>query len=336
MNSSIFIFGSFSYGYTQFPGDEYIATITNTVVANSSSISRLATYRDANLMYYIYLRYLDNDKDYIGFCVQLNSTSISDIKPSLFNLFEKIIEEIVLAGKIIKFDEYGNIVSNTIYLYNLNDEIEPIFNKIRKELALLNTTSLPPINYGLERDKISLFLFLNEDNSKKITKATLEGGYVIIDKIDQYNTTKMDSYKNTLSRISKENEYLRQENAKINRKKQQFTYVIALCIGIIICVIGILFLDNDRKEKESTINSTKKTLYQTEQNLKGLNQELIETRALNENLSSELANKTTELNNKNALIKSLENTIKEREDEIKALETALHNFHLNYYGPQHY
>ena len=58
VNSSIYIFGSFDNGYTQYP-DNYAKEIYQNFFAQARSKSQIVIHRDKELMYYGYIRQLD-------------------------------------------------------------------------------------------------------------------------------------------------------------------------------------------------------------------------------------------------------------------------------------
>lgn len=66
VNSSIYIFGSFDNGYTQYP-DNYAKEIYQNLFAQARSKSQIVIHRDKELMYYGYIRQLDKHSQYIGF-----------------------------------------------------------------------------------------------------------------------------------------------------------------------------------------------------------------------------------------------------------------------------
>lgn len=319
MNLSLYIFGSFTDGYTQFPGDEYIAVIIKHIAANSSSVSQLGTYRKGNLMYYVYLRYLDNGNDYVGLCVQLNSAAISNVKSALFPMFEDAVEKMVVSGKIIMFDDNGDIISNTTQLYEWNDYVEIIFDKIRQELQSQHTLTLPPENYAADDNHITRLS--SNDGKQKITQATTNSGYVIIEKSEQYNTPKMSTYKQTLRKLSDDNKKLKEENAQILRKKKQYSFVITLCVVVLICVGGMLFLDDQLSENKNELKNTQQNLEKKTAELADTVNRLHDVIDKNNQLSTELSELRNEYYN-------IEKDLRIKNDSIEKLNKKLEDFYF--------
>lgn len=129
VNSSIYIFGSFDNGYTQYP-DNYANEIYQNFFAQARSKSQIVIHRDKELMYYGYIRQLDKYSQYIGFCVLLNGMMLTNIS-SLFTVFENAIAEMVSHRDIIAFNEQGDIVSTTNSLANKLQEVNAVTAIIR-------------------------------------------------------------------------------------------------------------------------------------------------------------------------------------------------------------
>ena len=124
MNSTFYIFGKFNGSYAQFPAD-YTQEIFRQL-ANRSSFAntQLVIHRDGNLMYYSYMRKLEQE-NYIGFCLLLNDAMITEI-PALFELFDNGISHLALSGEIVKINDNGDIVSNTDSLLSNRQTIQQI------------------------------------------------------------------------------------------------------------------------------------------------------------------------------------------------------------------
>ena len=107
MNTSVYLFGEFNNGYSQYP-DDYTSSIFQNFYTNAKATTQIAIYRDGNLMYYGYIRKLQEDR-YIGLCVLLNGLMLNRID-GLFSLFENTISNLVCNGQLIHYDEQGELV----------------------------------------------------------------------------------------------------------------------------------------------------------------------------------------------------------------------------------
>lgn len=246
MNISVYLFGDLSNGYTQYPND-YASTIFKTFYNNSQATTQVAIRRDGDLMYYGYIRKLD-DNSYIGFCTVINGKIITEID-SLFSLYESIIETMVKNGYLIHYDDKGNIVSKVGQLYENREEIDLLTLQIQTSFDRLESSSklLPAVSYSIERNSVKNYSI--QDEKDEIIKSSHTNGYTFIYKSKGYDTAQMKSYKSILSRISDENLKLRQENTKLEelnqkiiKQKKQFKNVILLIILVLGCGLGIYFL----------------------------------------------------------------------------------------------
>lgn len=208
MNISVYLFGDLSSGYTQYPND-YARTIFNTFYQNSKATTQVVIHRDADLMYYGYIRKLD-DSSYIGLCTVINGKIITQID-SLFSLYEGIIEMMVKNGYLIHFIDNGEIGSKVGQLYENREEIDLITSRIQTAFDRLDSSSrqLPAVSYGTYKDSIKSFSI--QDDEDDIIKSSYTNGYTFVYKSKGYNTTQMNSYRGVISRKEKEIESLQEE-----------------------------------------------------------------------------------------------------------------------------
>ncbi|MCF0207859.1 MAG: hypothetical protein HUK07_00295, partial [Bacteroidaceae bacterium] len=165
MNSTIYIFGKLTNGYTQYPED-YSKSIFTKFHEYAKATTQIAIHRTSNMMYYGYIRKLEDDQ-YIGLCVLLNDVYITKLD-GLFSLFENTVSNMVAKGLLVNYNAHGDIVTNAGKLYLNKEEIELISNALKAGFTNLEQYSqkLPALNYGLNKD--SLHEFCIEDDVKDI------------------------------------------------------------------------------------------------------------------------------------------------------------------------
>ena len=309
MNSSVYIFGDLSSGYTQYPDEESSSSIFQKFHILAKAITQITIRRDGNLMYYAYIRKLEQDK-YIGLCVLLNGVVLTQFD-RLFSLFENVISNLVVRGYLIKYSENGNLVANTGHLYMNREEIDLITEALKAGLDNMQSTSmrLPPINYAVSRE--SVMEFAVEDAEKEIIKSSYTSGYTIVYKSKGFNTALMDSYQGVLSKLSnendslkKENKSLKDENKKIQRQKKQVLYVVLLLIAVFGCLICLSSLNG-------TLNTTQSQLKAANDSIESKNNAIVDLRSQVNNLQSSLL---TEQNTRKSIekqYKDFNNTISE-------------------------
>ena len=242
MNISVYLFGKFNQGYSQYP-DDYSKKIFDICYQNSKAVSQIAIHRDGDLMYYTYIRNLD-DGNYIGLCCVINGKMITQIE-GLFSKFENIIESMVKHGYLIRFNEKGEIVSNASKLYENREEIDSISASLRYSFEQLDKTSvvLPSVNYSVSKD--SVVSFSVQDNVSDIVNSSRINGYTLIYKSKGYNTIQVNSYKGVITKKEKENTILREAQEKLKKeigrlknKQRNTTWVCVLAIAAI--VLGVV------------------------------------------------------------------------------------------------
>lgn len=316
MNSSVYIYGDLSNGYTQYPNEDHSSAIFRKFYTQSKSTTQIAIHRDGNLMYYAYLRKLEQNK-YIGLCVLLNGIMITRFD-SLFSLFEGVISNLVTQGYLIKFDERGNLTANTNKLYMNPEEIDIVTTSLKAGFNNLEAFAkrLPPINYAVNNTSVKNFSA--EDSEDDILQSSYTNGYTYIYKSKNYNTAAVDSYRGVLSRISKQNDQLKKENAdliasneKIKKQKKQYQFVIVLFIAVIGCCCGLIFLNDN-------LNTTKNKLADANNTIEEKNQNIADQRDKISNMTSQINSLQSSLSDEKEKRESAENEMQ----EVKSLVSS--------------
>lgn len=260
MNTSVYLFGEFNNGYSQYP-DDYTSSIFQNFYTNAKATTQIAIYRDGNLMYYGYIRKLQEDR-YIGLCVLLNGLMLNRID-GLFSLFENTISNLVCNGQLIHYDEQGELVTSVEQLYLNQEEIELIATSLRIGFDRLESrcSSIPAVSYGISKDSCKDFVVDNDHD--EIIKSSYTNGYTYIYKSNGFNTAQLNSYKGVLRKLYKEkqelqakNDTLEKELAETIRQKKQFKFVFFLLLLILGCGIGIFSLrDNLNNTRDALSNA---------------------------------------------------------------------------------
>lgn len=260
MNATVYLFGEFNNGYTQYPED-YAAAVFHEFHTNAKSTTQIVIHRDGSLMYYGYLRKLEQER-YIGLCVVLNGMMLTDLD-GLFLLYENTISNLVARGKLIHFNELGGIVTNVDRLYMNSEEIGSLAQFLRAGFDRLegSTQLLPAVNYGMSKDSIKYCSM--EDNINGIIKCSHVYGYTYINKSKGFNTYELNSYQEILARLNnekielaKQHNELAKEYKKVLKQKKQYRIVIILFFLVLTCAVSLLFLnDNLSNTKHALVNA---------------------------------------------------------------------------------
>lgn len=287
MNATVYLFGEFNSGYSQYP-DDYASGIFKTFYTHAKSTTQIAIHRDGNLMYYGYIRKLESDR-YIGLCVVLNGLYLTKTD-GLFSLYENVVANLITKGWLIHFNEQGEVVSNVEKLYVNKEEIGLITESLRAGFNRLETSmdKLPAVSYGKSKDSIEDFTI--DGDGENIIKSSYQNGYTFIYKSKGFNTAQLDSYQGVLRRISTENADLKKEKLElqeklqaVQRQKKQIRNVVLLVLVVIGCSIGIYSLNQNLNNAQWQLEDANETIDAKNMEIKGNNDEI---RTLNDTLSS--------------------------------------------------
>ena len=178
MNSSVYIFGNLSKGYTQYPDENFSAAIFQKFYTKAKATTQIAIHRDGNLMYYAYIRALEQGK-YIGLCILLNNVIITKFD-GMFSLFENVLSNLVSKGYLIKFNERGDLVPNSDKLWMNIEEVDLVTESLRAGFDNLQASAekLPPVNYSTSSESTKEFSV--EDANEEILSSSYNYGYTYI------------------------------------------------------------------------------------------------------------------------------------------------------------
>lgn len=279
MNSSVYVFGCLGNGYTQYP-DDYAKEIYQRFYAKSTASSQITIHRDNNLIYYGYIRKLDDSSQYIGFCVLLNGIMFSQIG-RLFSIFENSVADLVARGEILHFSDRGDVTSSITNLYERQQEVERISSVIQSQISELesSTRKLPPVSYGVSSNESKTFS--ESDKNEDIVNASCKFGYTYVLKDKDYDTASLTSYKSILIRLNKEkdnlsNNYseLKTKYEKLIEQKKQYKKVVVLCALIALCGTGLFFLKNSLDNTRSNLEDARNDITQKEEMIKNRDGEI--------------------------------------------------------------
>ena len=254
MNSSFYIFGRFNGKEEQYPVDYTKELFQSLPQRHHFTHSHLVIHRDGKLMYYCYMRKLDQE-NYLGFCLLLNDAMITEFS-ALFELFDHAVTQLALNGEIIKISDRGEIVSNTESLLTNQQAIKQTASSLFAQLSPLVAAkkTLPAQNYSVSKDETKTFMLTA--NATWIAESSLTNAYTIITKED--NSSNLYSYQQTIKRLQKEKEELL---AKQQSPTDKSNIAKGLWIAVlIIMVIGFFIYTSNRETEEETFLSEMESL----------------------------------------------------------------------------
>ena len=359
MNSSVYIFGSLLFGYSQYPDDDKKRIFKT--IAEDIGNNMIAIRRDGNLLYYVYVHPLSSkqsNSQYIGFAIEFNGLYYNDVS-LLFRLFEESFTNVVLSGKFVEFDNDGEIIANTSQFYYDQAEVNRVAKFLMSNVNNLPESGfrkLPPVNYSIG---------LNESAqlSDKSTIMDIDNALVQFNVINIFKenddrfpvlagySEKIKSLSGRIKALSENNARLADELVKTRRQKKRTTVVTILSLVIAMAVILIISsvsintnltgqvwnltqknnsLQAKLKDKEKVIETRDMTMRQNTSEINTLRNkisdvlsELNASKSENENLVVSVNNLNSEVASLNAKKKALENQVTSLNAEKKILETQL-------------
>lgn len=271
INSTLYIFGNFGGGFTQYPAD-YTKGFLATLASQTDAKTMLAIHRDNNLMYYCYLRRLENDQ-YIGFCVLLNALMCSNIK-ELFHVFENAITFMVTSGGIIGFNSEGEIIATTATLLGKEKHIDSAFSYIQNGLSKLETSlkKLPPVSYGISKTETKTFSV--DDDNDNIVASSHKYGYTFVAKDKGFVSATLSGYKGVIVKLNKEKKELAGKYEELNtkyqktvRQKKQIDKIVFLLVLLIGLGVGLLSLNSLLNTTQSKLTDANNTITQRDKTI---------------------------------------------------------------------
>lgn len=256
MNVTIYLFGKFKSGYSQYPNDHTVS-IFQTFANKAKEQTQIAIHRDGNLMYYAYIRKLEEDK-YIGFCFVLNDLYLLRLN-SLFEVFENKVSALVSDGMLIQFDEKGDIIPNVNKLYLNAEQVNMVSEMLRKAIAKFKRYSvpLPPVSFAVVKDTSKDFFV--DSNPSDVIASSYTNGYTYIYKSSRYNTSFLNTYNAILRKSYEEKQALRNQMLEMEmayaessgqKKRVRLIRILLTILGLSVALIVYLSiqLNNTRTE----------------------------------------------------------------------------------------
>ena len=256
MNYSIYLYGNFGIGYTQYPSEESTGTLFKEFYANAKSKTQIAIHRDGDLMFYSYI-YKLCEGQFIGISLVINHAMLTNVM-ELFLIFEDAIAEAASENKLFKFDPSGEITHAVDHYAGNEQQISYFCNLlsgiIRDELdnELMRMVDLPGIDYSVSGDSCKSFSYedLEEgiDPDEEILSASHTYEFTYIYSSRPSHSEKMDVYRDLIKGSdTKKPDPQKPEKTKISSADIFWGFLILIIFfGIVggLFFVGIMVSDN--------------------------------------------------------------------------------------------
>lgn len=280
MNSSVYIFGDLGSGYTQYP-DDYARDICRNFYEKTTAASQIVIHRNGVLMYYGYVRKLDDNRQYIGFCILTNGIMFPQVG-SLFSVFENAVADMATRGEILGFNERGDIVAQVADLSEKEEAVARTTFALRGEISRLEADirPLPPVSYAVSFHDSKTFCA--GDDEEEIAQAASRYGYTCILKDGECDTAALSGYRNVIRKLHSDIEELSARNGELKSRynalyarREQYRKVIALCLIITLCGAGLFFLKDRLDSTQENLSDANRTIQSKEKSISGMNSRII-------------------------------------------------------------
>lgn len=324
MNHSAYIFGNFELGYSQYP-DDYTKSILQDPLFLPKAKTQIAIHKDGNLIYYAYYRTLNKGK-YIGLALVFNSVFFRDIK-KLFNLFEDAITGMAVSGKIIEFDDSGELKPIATKLYLDKTEVDHVVQVLALSVNQLSPSDFKPLpSDNLSIDRTAVITISQDDFNKKSASFLSSHNKLLILKGVGYDSAQLSGYAKRLNalheeivKLNEENDKLKQLNEKLNKQKKQVTKVVFLVIALSLCIIGLLVFRSNVQRLNGEIVELKSEISELSETVDSQNMRI-------DSLQSLSTARLATIHSMNTQIDDLNETIDRKDISIDSLSSTLSNF----------
>ncbi len=267
--------------------------------------------RDHNLIHYIFVENL-GESNVIGVCLIFNKAYIKHIS-RIFNFLRELIESTLLKqGKIIQYNNQGNIEFTTVSLSDdvkSYDYIKTLINtKLDSDNNYFGVSELRTTYNGLHNSEV----VDGETTNLEILRLQQKFNKITIDykKGIEENLTKkvISGLQIQISNLNKKIDSQVQEISKLEKAKKQYKKVMCLFIILLCSCGGLYFL-------YTTLNETEKTLQNTTEQL---------------NIATDsIGSLNNILTQKQNTIVSLKNEVREERLQKEVAQSTLENIQSN-------
>lgn len=260
MNISVYLFGEFSTGYSQYPID-YTSSIFHSFSDKAKSNTQIAIHRDRDLMYYAYVRKMENGKNF-GICCVLNGMMLTQVD-GLFNLFETAMSIQIARGTYVRFADDGMIITGESATAS-KEEYTLLADYFRSQLERIQTSPLPPVSYSNSNTSVKDFTI--DDSNSDIVKSSSVYAYTYIYKTKGYETAQTNSYQGIIAKQKHLNDDLQERcrdlSAKLTKEKvKQRNMRWVGILSIIVIVFGVILWNKVLFPSEVTRYETGEFVY---------------------------------------------------------------------------
>lgn len=235
MNCSCYLFGRFDGRIVQYPADG-TSTLFENAAKYCSRESQLVIHREGRLVYYIFLRKLQNTlPSYVGVSLVFAEVLVTNLH-AIYTILENSIDGLAAGGVILDYSKKG-MVSVVKGLSKKTPEVNFMFQGLVSSVKFLggNLQRLPSDKYGV--DKQSFFTYSLTQNCDSIIDKMSYYGYLIVYREATQNA-EWNSIRNLLG--NKEDSFLKIVSMKFYNFSTKDKAIVFMGIIIIILILIVI------------------------------------------------------------------------------------------------
>lgn len=268
MKPIVYFFGLISGNFVSFPND-HTADIFKTAFKKVKNESQIILHRKDNLLYYCYLRRIDNKSFFgISLCLDCIYTDLN----RLFGAFDNIFADAVEKGDLLMMDERGRLAwtspdfsSNAVAI---NEYSKNLIDKIT--ISKKSTIELPPVDFSISiNDCIELSLENGKveilDATKRYCNVYIAKTNSEIERVTSFNNLLhfkdgiIEKIGNDLKAEQKRCSELKSANLKLKAKQKSIVWVSIF--GIISAIMFVILYFKVINPSEVTHYETGEFIY---------------------------------------------------------------------------
>ncbi|MDR0507874.1 MAG: hypothetical protein LBH32_13810 [Dysgonamonadaceae bacterium] len=291
MNFGFYIYG-FLDSYNQYPFDNNGVDFKE-FAQNSTAESLLTVCRRGQLVYYAFMRRLEEKSNYyLGFCLVFNGIYCHKPK-EFFLLFERAFDDVLMKGELLKF-ERGKC------LYTIGK-----FAEKTAEIERIKTFFRNSMEDGFYRNFSALSSAFKIGNGSK-TISIKESVSEIRSTIAEYDCVHISSNEKSLSELERshkmltdlysEKQEMENKYRKLLAQKKQYKAVLFLCFAVIACAVVLFAFNKNIQSKDSQIKELNEKVFRQQSDITILNANIADLNIRNRNLTVENSRLSDKLN----------------------------------------
>lgn len=292
MIPEVYFFGTRNGKPTSHPKDHTASFFTD-FISHSYNTSQIIVHREDRFLYYGYVRRL-NKNNYFGICICFDRI-LNDMR-HLFGTFDNVLVEIARDGKIIHLDSSGNISWTKSAYAEENVALNEYAATLCQNLNLsgADTSKLPPKDLSIA---ITDWMDLSLESSKEdIENATKRYSNIYIARTN-HEIERLTSYNHiirtkdvAIANLRKQLDEQKEKNAKLLRKKNQFTGMVILLVILIATGAGLLMYKNNLDHAENRLSDARDEISHNESKIKEQKERIRQLESEQEKLKTDVAN----------------------------------------------